>query len=63
MATAAKINAGRKARVTGVKALGKNGFKYREQYGVIVMCSTEKHQAQTYEALRRRGLKCKVVTV
>jgi len=63
MATAAKINAGRKANATGAKTLGKNGFKYREQFGVIVMCSTEKHQAQTFADLRRRGLVCKVVTV
>lgn len=53
----------RKAGVTRVKALGKNGFTYREQYGVIVMCGSEKHQAQTYDDLRQRGLRCKVVTV
>lgn len=42
---------------------GRNGFRYREQYGVIVICKNEKHQARTYNVLRRRGLECKVVTV
>ena len=52
-----------KTKAAPPKPLGKNGFTYREQYGVIVICKNEKHQAQTYEALRRRGMTCKVVTV
>lgn len=36
--------------------------KYREQYGVIVMCDTEQDQAETYERLLTEGYKCKVVT-
>lgn len=43
--------------------LGKNGYRYRQQYGVIVICKNERHQARVYNVLRRRGLDCKVVTV
>lgn len=42
---------------------GRNGFKYREQFGVIVICKNERHQARIYNVMRRRGLECKVVTV
>lgn len=43
--------------------LGRNGFKYRQQYGVIVVCESERRQEQVYNQLRARGMKCKVVTV
>lgn len=43
--------------------LGRNGFKYRQQFGVIVVCDGERHQERVYNQLRARGLKCKVVTV
>jgi hypothetical protein len=43
--------------------LGRNGFKYHQQYGVIVVCESERRQEQIYNQLRARGLKCKVVTV
>lgn len=36
--------------------------KYRQQYGVIVMCDTEQDQAVVYERLLADGYKCKVVT-
>ncbi len=45
------------------KAPGRNGFKYQQQYGVIVMCTDERHQERVYTRLRARGLKCKVVSV
>lgn len=45
------------------KPLGKNGFKYREQFGVIVICRDEKHQARVYDGLWKRGHQCRVVTV
>lgn len=45
------------------RILGANGFKYRQQYGIIVHCKNERDQARTYNVLTRRGLKCKVVTV
>lgn len=38
-------------------------FKYKEQYGVIVVCSDEKEQIQVYEKLHKMGLTLKVVCV
>lgn len=35
---------------------------YQPQYGVIVLCESEKHQEKTYNELRKEGRKCKVVT-
>ena len=52
-----------KTRKTPPKTPGRNGFKYREQYGVIVLCDDERRQARAYNALRRAGYRCKVVTV
>lgn len=45
------------------KVLGKNGFKYKEQYGVIVICHDEKHQEALFHNLKKQGHKCRVVTV
>ncbi|VFR34576.1 hypothetical protein ANDA3_3730 [plant metagenome] len=44
-------------------APGRNGFKYREQFGVIVKCRDEAHQRQVYDALKAAGHKLRVVTV
>jgi ParB-like chromosome segregation protein Spo0J len=35
--------------------------KYKEQYGVIVLCRDEQEQAEVYERLVKDGLNCKVV--
>ncbi|MFH2099457.1 MAG: hypothetical protein ABIJ95_08110 [Pseudomonadota bacterium] len=35
--------------------------RYREQYGVIVICGDEKEQKRVYEELSRKGLKTRVV--
>ena len=35
---------------------------YVPQYGVIILCETEKHQEKIYNLLRKEGHKCKVVT-
>lgn len=45
------------------KAPGKNGYVYKQQYGVVVICTDEKHQAQVYARLGKLGLKLKVVAV
>lgn len=45
------------------RILGANGFRYREQFGVIIVCRNERDQARTYNVLTRRGYRCKVVTV
>ena len=45
------------------KHYGRNGFQYKQQYGVVVLCESEPHQQQVYAALKAQGLKLKVVTV
>lgn len=45
------------------QAPGKNGFKYREQYGVIVLCSSEREQQSVFNKLKKQGFKLRVVTV
>ena len=42
---------------------GKNGFKYREQFGIVVVCDDAAHQERVYAALKAQGLKLKVVVV
>ncbi len=42
---------------------GKNGFKYREQFGIVVICDDAAHQERLYAALKAQGLKLKVVVV
>ena len=39
------------------------GFKYRQQYGVIVICEDEGHQKRVFKELSAMGLKLKVVCV
>jgi hypothetical protein len=50
-------------RKTRSEPPGRNGYRYRQQYGVIVVCAHERDQAKTYVRLRRLGYECKVVTV
>ncbi len=38
-------------------------FKYKPQFGVIVVCKDERDQARVYNQLRRGPRKVKVVTV
>lgn len=38
-------------------------FNYKEQYGVIVMCSSEEEQEKIYNKLLSEGYECKVVAV
>jgi hypothetical protein len=45
------------------KTPGQNGFRYREQYGLIVRCKDEAHQRQLFHKLKAQGLRCKVVAV
>ena len=39
------------------------GFKYRPQYGVIVICESEVHQERVYRKLQKEGLEVRVVCV
>lgn len=43
--------------------LGVNGFKYKEKFGVIVMCKDEAGHKAVYERLKAEGYKCRVVRV
>ena len=38
-------------------------FKYRPQFGLIIVCKDEAEQQRKFEALRRVGEKVKVVAV
>lgn len=38
-------------------------FKYKNQYGVIVICADEEEQKRIYETLKELGLILKVVVV
>lgn len=42
---------------------GENGFKYRPQYGLVVVCETESKQQRLYGLLVKQGLRPKVVCV
>lgn len=42
---------------------GKNGFKYRPQYALNIICADEEEQKKLYEELKLMGLKVKVVCV
>jgi hypothetical protein len=35
--------------------------RYKEQYGVIVVCKDEREQRRVYRSLRSQGFVCKVV--
>lgn len=38
-------------------------FKYKQQYGVVVICKDEPDQMAVYERLKAQGLTLKVVCV
>lgn len=40
-----------------------SGFKYKEQYAVIVICKDEAEQQNVYERLHAEGYSLKVVAV
>ncbi len=43
---------------------GRNGYKYRPQFGIVVVLADEAAQAKAYDDLRRAGFsRLKVVTV
>lgn len=45
------------------KTPGVNGFKYKEQYGVIIICKDAAEQEVLYNRLQAEGYKIKVVVV
>lgn len=43
---------------------GVNGYKHRQQFGIVVICDNEQHQARIFARLKRAGYaKLRVVTV
>lgn len=43
---------------------GRNGYKHRQQYGIVVICDNEQAQERAYARLQRGGFKkLRVVTV
>lgn len=40
-----------------------NGFKYKEQFGIVVICKDESEHKATLVALQNGGYKCKAVRV
>lgn len=48
---------------TQKKMPGINGFKYKEQYGVIILCKDAAEQQALFNKLKSEGYKLKVVTV
>jgi len=46
-----------------IKQLGKNGFKYTERFGVIILCDDEKSQESLFNKLKAQGHKLRVVSV
>jgi hypothetical protein len=43
--------------------IGAKPFQYRQQYGLIVVCTDEADQKKKFEQLAKRGLTVRVVTV
>jgi len=41
----------------------KKSYKYKPQWGVIVICESEEHQKRVFEKLKKEGLKLKIVNV
>lgn len=45
-------------------APGRNGYRYRQQFGIVVIVDNERDQARAYARLQRLGFrKLRVVTV
>lgn len=42
---------------------GVNGYRYREQFGAVIVCEDAGHQERLYDQLRAAGHKVKVVCV
>jgi len=42
---------------------GQNGFAYRPQFGLVVVCDDEAHQQRLYARLVKQGMRPKVVCV
>lgn len=53
-----------KQKRTQRAAPGRNGYRYRQQFGIVVIVDNERDQARAYARLQRLGYrKLRVVTV
>jgi len=50
-------------KIIPMSTLKTKQIKYKEQYGVIVICKTEQEQINVYNKLNKEGFALKVVTV
>lgn len=51
-------------KITKENKQNKNSvFRYKEQFGIVVICKDEKEQKKLYEKLLKEGYKLKVVVV
>lgn len=55
----------RRAGCTAAKTPpGRNGYRHRQQFGIVVICDNEQAQERAYARLQRAGFKkLRVVTV
>lgn len=58
-----QVNGGHMATQPKKTRPGRNGYKYREQFGVVVICEDAEHQERIYNFLKAQGLKLRVVVV
>lgn len=59
-----KSKTGRAERAAAKTTPGRNGFKYRQQFGIVVICDNEQAQERAYRKLQRAGFqRLRVVTV
>lgn|GEM_PF-1780624 len=61
----AKTSTNATAHRDAAKAIpGRNGYRHRQQFGIVVICDNEQAQERAYTHLQRAGFKkLKVVTV
>lgn len=45
------------------KTPGRNGFKYKPRFGLIIPCRDEQDQQSKFATLKAQGLKARVVCV
>ena len=51
------------SRTPARKVPGRNGYRYKPQWAVVVVCRDEAHQAAVYTRMQRQGYKLRVVSV
>jgi hypothetical protein len=52
-----------KDKTKQVKTPGRNGFTYRELFGIIVLCDNARQQEAIFNKLKEQGYRVRVVAV